>query len=115
MAFAVGYKYLEIATYVMLTLVLGIAIYFWGRGIRNVRSSDLIAGLAIFVILCIILFVMSADSGVFSLIGELALVFGIATLLLSALARPGSRFPKSTVIAIGVLFIVVGLCASVII
>lgn len=114
MSFAVGNKYLEVAAYVLLTVVLGTAIFFWGRGIRRDRQSDLIAGPAILVVLCVILFAINRSSAVFGLIGELVIVFGIASLLLSAMARPGSAFPRRNVIAIGVGAIIAGVCLSVI-
>ena len=115
MDFAVGNPYLETAACVLLTLVLGAAIFFWGRGIRNARKSDLIAGPTTLVALCLILFVISGSSAVFGLIGGLVAVFGIATLLLSALARPGSPFPRRNVIAVGVGAVIAGVCLSLII
>ena len=115
MDFAVGNRYLETAAYVLLTVVLGAAIFFWGRGIRNVRKGDLIAGPVIIVGLCIILFVISGSSAVFGLIGELVAIFGVATVLLSAFARPASKFPRRNVIAIGIGAMIAGIYLSLII
>lgn len=105
---------MEIAPYVLLAVVLALAIHFWGRGIRNFRKSDLLAGPIILLALCISIFVISGCCGM-ELIGELLMVFGVVTLLLSSIVRRGSLLKKRDVIAIGVGVIIVGLCASLII
>ena len=113
MVYDAEYRYLHIAIYALLGVVLGAAIFFWGRGIRKARTSDLIAGPAILVALCVILFAINGDLA-FGFIGNLLIVFGLATLLLSALAPRGGPFPRRMVITIGLVAIVVGLCLSVI-
>ncbi len=115
MGLAAGNPYLDTAAFMLLAAALGAAIFFWGRGIRNVRKSDLIAGPAILVALCIVLFAINRSSPEFTLIGELFVVFDIATLFLSAIARSGSTFPRRNVIAIGVGAIIAGACLMLII
>ncbi|HOF17359.1 MAG TPA: hypothetical protein PK082_00485 [Phycisphaerae bacterium] len=110
MGFDVGNQYLETAAFVMLAVVLGAAIFFWGRGIRRGRKGDLLAGPAILLALCIVLMALSGSSGVFATLGTLILVFGVATVLLSAMARPGGMFLRRNVIAIGVGAILAGAC-----
>ena len=109
------YAVLGIASEILLILVLGLAIFFWGRGIRNGRDSDLIAGPAILVALIVIGFVLSQNSAVFGVIGTALTIFGLATVLLSRLARPGSRFSKQSLVTFGVIVIIVGVCLSCII
>ena len=109
------YHVAETASFVLLILALGAAIFFWGRGIRRSRLSDLIAGPAILVALCCLLSATNRSSGVFGLIGELVIVFGIATLFLSALVRPDGKFSRRDVIAIGVGAIIVGFFSMLII
>ena len=115
MGFAIGNKYLEVTAYVVLTVALGAAIFFWGRGIRRSRKSDLIVGPAILVALCLTLLAIAGSSGVFGLIGALVAVFGLATLLLSAMARPGSTLKRRDVLAIGMGTIILGFCLCLII
>ncbi len=115
MGFAIGNKYLEVASYLLLTLVLAAAIFFWGRGIRRNRRSDLIAGPAILAVLCVILLALIRSSAAFGLIGELVIIFGIATLLLSVMARPDGIFKRRDVIATGMGIIIAGVCLSLII
>ena len=101
---------MEIAGYGLMVAVLGLAIFFWGRGIYRLRVSDLIAGPAILIALCTILFVLASSSGVFSLMGALVMAFGIATLVLSIMVRPGSKFARRDVVAIGAGTIIAGFC-----
>jgi hypothetical protein len=115
MDFAMMHNCLEIVVYAALALALGAAIFFWGRGIRNGRKSDLVAGPAILVALCITLLVVIGISSVFMLIGGLLFVFGIATLVLSRLARVDGTFCKRNVIAIGAGLAIAGVCLSLII
>ena len=110
MALAVGNEYPEVLHCVLFALALGAAIFFWGRGIRNVRTSDLIAGPAILAALCAVLLVLTGSSAAFGLIGELVAVFGIATVLLSPMARSGGAFSRGAVAAIGVGTVILGLC-----
>ncbi|HET6429075.1 MAG TPA: hypothetical protein VFJ30_11720 [Phycisphaerae bacterium] len=110
MGYAIPGKYLEVAAYVLLTLVLAAAIFFWGRGIRRSRRSDLVAGPAILAVLCAILLAINSSSAVFGMIGELVLVFGFATILLSAMAGRGSLLARRDVLAIGVGCIILGIC-----
>lgn len=112
MGFAIGNKYLELTAYVLLTLVLAAAIFFWGRGIRRSCRSDLTAGPAILVALCLILL---ATGESFGIIGELVMVFGLATLLLSVMARPTSTLKRRDVLAIGAGTIILGLFLSLIV
>lgn len=109
MGFLIGNGFLEVTACVLLTLVLAAAIFFWGRGIRRSRRSDLIAGPAILVALCLTLRAVSMGSGAFGMMGALVMVFGLATLLLSAVVRPGSAIKRRDVLAIGAGAIVLGL------
>lgn len=105
---------IESLVYALITIMLALAIHIWGRGIRNSRKSDLLAGPIILLTLCISIFVISGCCGM-ELIGELLMVFGVVTLLLSTIVRRGSLLKKRDIIAIGVVVIIVGLCLSVII
>jgi peptidoglycan/LPS O-acetylase OafA/YrhL len=107
--------HMETASYILLVLALGAAIFFWGRGIRNGRKSDLIAGPAILLALCVALFAVNGSSAVFEPIGGLLIVFGVATLLLSLLVRPGGAILRRNVIAIGAGAIIAGGCLAMII
>ena len=102
----VGPSYLE---YILPTLALAPAIFFWGRGIRTSCVSDLIAGPAILGGICLLLFSLSRSSCVFSKMGELIAIFGIATVFLSFLASETSMLKRQEVRAIGVGLILLGL------
>jgi hypothetical protein len=99
---------MEVAISVLLALVLGGAIYFWGRGVLGLRKSDLIAGPAILVALCIILLVVDGST-MFGLIGTLWAVFGMASLVLSHWAPTVGKFQRRDVAAIGGGAIVAGI------
>ncbi|MFW5690805.1 MAG: hypothetical protein ACOCXY_03255 [Planctomycetota bacterium] len=109
MGFPVGNPYLETAAYVLLTLVLAAATYFWGRGIRKSHTGDLIAGPSILCGLCLSLSLISDSSAVFSLIGELVGVFEIATIFLSFMASGTTKLKRRDVLAVGVGTIIVGI------
>ena len=99
---------MEIAAFVLMILVLGAAIFFWGRGIHSGRKSDLIAGPAILVALCFTLLRFYQSCAVVSLTGGFVFIFGVATLLLSGSARPGSGLSRGDLIAIGIGAITIG-------
>ncbi len=105
---------LDKAPDVVVVLVLASAIFFWGRGLRNANRSDLIAGPGILALLCLILLGTSSSSSVIARIGKLVAGFGIATLLLSAIARPGGPLARRNAIAIGAASIAIGLCLSIV-
>lgn len=98
---------------VLVALALAAAIFFWGRGIRRSRRSDLIAGPSILALLCLTLRIMAGGSGVLGTIGVLVMVFGLATVLLSGMVRPGSTIKRGDVAAIGMGMIIWGLCLCV--
>ena len=104
--------YLETAVYVLLTAALGAAIFFWGRGIRRNRISDLIAGPAVLLALIVVVFATSMDSSEWSLVGMLLLLFGFATIWLSRLALPNGRLTKRELIPIGGGLVFVGIYLS---
>ena len=108
MGVPIGNKYLEVMAYVLLTLMLAAAIFFLGRGIRRSRRSDLIAGPAILVALCLILLAITRSSAVFGMVGELVIVFGLATLLLSAMASTASMLRRRDILAIGAGSVILG-------
>ncbi len=92
---------------------LAAAVFFWGRGIRKVRRGDLIAGPAILIALCIVLIIMTNGRALYDIAADLVIVFGVATLAMTPLARPGSKFPRWNVIAVGAIAIVMGLWLSI--
>ena len=108
MGFLIGNGFLEVTACVLLTLVLAAAIFFWGRGILRSRRSDLIAGPSILAALCLALLALSRSSGVFGIVGGLVAVFGLATLLLGAMVRPGNALRRRDILAIGAGAMILG-------
>jgi len=98
-----------VAARVLLTLVLAAAIFFWGRGIRRQRRDDLMAGPGILIALCVTLLAIVRSTGVFGIVGGSVMVFGIATMVLSAMADPNGMLKRRDVLAIGAGCIIFGL------
>ena len=102
----------EIAGFALGGLVLVASMFFWGRGMRKGKKSDLLAGPAILLVLCAVLFLLVGNSGVFELIGPIVAIFGICTLALSPFAGPNCPLVKRDRLAIGAGVIILGLVLS---
>lgn len=112
MSIAVNYAILEQASWAVTALALAAAIFFWGRGLRAGRASDLIAGPTVLAVLAAIVLATGGSSAAFATVGALVAVFGVATVLLSFFLRPGSRIAKRDALAIGVGAVILGFCLS---
>lgn len=109
---AIDNKYLDVRVGILMLLALGAAIFFWGRGIRRVKKSDLIAGPVILLAMSILLIAVCGGSSVFSIIGGMIALFGIATLLLSIKAPQNGALRKRDIQAIGMGAIIAGFCLT---
>jgi hypothetical protein len=104
----------DIKIFVALSLAHIVGLFFWCRGIVKNRKSDYWAGLAILTIIWSLIFFSSGSSGVFEIIGQSLIIFGVINLTMSYFAKPVGTLKKSEIQIIGVGAIIAGLALSVI-
>ena len=91
------------------------AFFFWARGLIKSRRDDIVLGFSILVLICVVSFVLSGSSAVFSGIGILIILFGVETLIVSAFAKQDCPINKKERISLGVAALVAGLFFSMIV
>jgi hypothetical protein len=91
---------------VPIVALLGTAFFIWGRGIRQNCDSDLMAGPGILAAISIVLLSIESEGG--TLLSSLIFaLFGVVTIGLSFLARPGSKLPRRALILTGLTIAVI--------
>ena len=101
-----------IATIILLPVV---SLFFWLRGIVRANMGDLVAGLAILLVVSASVLFVVGQSGAFNYVGCVLIVFGVATYVVSRFVKDTPLFKRRDLILSAVLFVVVGLCGLVII
>ena len=99
----------------VLLVVLAVPFFFWMRGIVRANDRDLVAGLAILTTISAGAVVTVRSSMVFSWIGGSVFLFGIATVVAGFFAKPSSSLSRRDRNALAGLFIVLGICLSIIV
>ena len=86
-----------------------LSLFFWARGIVRGDRDDLLVGVVLLVVVSCATTIAAGHSGVFSQIGGLYFLFGIATYVAGFFARPDGPVKPRDRSALGCLFIVVGM------
>ena len=89
-----------------------ISLFFWLRGLLKGSKSDLVLGSLLLLLTTFLAIYVVGHSGVFSPIGGVLLLFGIASLLMQKNAAEKKMMSKNGVIFIGVLLIIIGILMS---
>ena len=105
----------ELGGWIAFVFVVAASFAFWGRGIIRGRKGDIVAGLAIFVFICVLLLAGSGTSAVFELVGLLLMLFGVVTLITGCFAKPDCPLPRPHRIALGFAAIILGLIMGMIV
>ncbi len=95
------------ASIAFLALV-GAAFFFWGRGMVRARRDDLVAGISVFAVACLMCFGAAGSSAVFGQVGGLVMLFGFVTLIMSSFAKPECPLTRDQRIQFGIGAIVLG-------
>lgn len=101
-----------LATMLLLPLV---AVFFWVRGLLRARTGDLVAGLAILMVTCLLLTHLTGSSSVFSQMGCILIFFGAVTYGTSFVVKDNPRFKRQDVVLAAVVFAVLGFVGLIII
>jgi hypothetical protein len=96
-------------------LAVAMPFFFWVRGIVRGSKGDLAAGVVLLVVISLGAMMVVGHSGVFSGIGGLLLLFGLATLIAGSFAKPDCPIKRKDRIAVAMLFIILGILGSMII
>ncbi len=91
------------------------AFFFWARGLIKSRRDDIVLGFSILALICVVSFVLSGSSAVFSAIGILIFLFGVETLIVNAFAKQDYPIKKKEHISLNVTTLVTGLFFSMIV
>ncbi len=101
--------YKEIIAFMIL---IALPIFFWSRGIIRNHTKDMLAGILFLIIVSSVLMWIIKVS--IPTIGFLFFSFGVATLIAGALAKKDSVLKRQNCNAIGIFFIILGFCTSLI-
>jgi len=101
-----------VATIIVLPLI---SLFFWLRGILRANLSDLVAGLAILLVVSAGVLFVVGQSGAFNYVGCVLIVFGVATYVVSRFVKDTALFKRRELILSAALFVVVGLCGLIVI
>jgi hypothetical protein len=112
MEFLTVSPYLDIAIFVLMSLGLGAAVYFWRRGIRKSNKGDMIAGPLVLLGLCFALLLTSSGSGACGQMGCAIALFGIATVILSYTPKDSIILSRREQRLIGVAAIILGIALT---
>lgn len=95
-------------TYIILHAV---PIFFWARGIIRNNRNDMIAGVILLYIVSLVIFAMMRH---IPALASPFICFGAVTYIAGAFAKNNSELKSKNRNAIGIFFIALGLCASII-
>jgi thiol:disulfide interchange protein len=92
-----------------------ISLFFWGRGLLKGNRDDILLGLVLLVLSSFLAIVVVGHSGVISFIGGFLFLFGIVSLLMRKGAVENRLMSTSGALQIGIVFVILGILASLII
>ena len=96
----------------IILVVSALPFVFWIRGILKGSKNDILAGFIILMAVLLIHLFSSRSSGVFTTIGGILFLFGVATLIAGNFSSPECPIKPKDLSAIGLLFVFLGFCAS---
>lgn len=106
---------MQVVLSILALLVVLSYLFFWGRGLLRSQKDDMILGFSILSFICLVSIAFSDTSAVFSGIGILIFFFGLETLIVSPFVKQDCLINRKDRISLGVVSLVVGLLASMII
>ena len=91
-----------------------VSLFFWVRGLVRPNMGDLVAGLAILLMISVALLLLSGIPHGFNYVGGILVLFGIGTYVTSRFAQDNPLFKKRELVLSAVLFVVVGVCGLIV-
>ena len=105
----------SIAPIGMVILIPAVGLFFWVRGLVRASMGDLVAGLAILLLVSAGILIVLRDSQGFHIAGCILIVFGVATLGARPFAKDQPPVKRRDLIPAGILFIVVGVLGVIVV
>ncbi len=99
---------------IAILLISALPFVFWIRGILKGSKNDILAGFIILMAVLLVHLFTFRSSAVFTAIGGILFLFGVATLIVGNFSSPDCPIKRKDLNAVGLLLVFLGFCASLI-